>query len=143
METLYNDLEDLCEIVSDKISEANKKMMQGGDLTGGDVEYLDKLTHMLKSIKTTMAMMDAESGEYSGNDRYSYDNGRNNGGMSGRRYYSGARGRSQRTGRYVSRMGRRSGDDQMVSELRELMEDAPDEKTRAEFQKFISKIEQM
>ena len=139
METLYNDLEDLCEIVSDKISEANKKMMQGGDLTGGDVEYLDKLTHMLKSIKTTMAMMDAESGEYSGNDRYSgYD-----GGNSGRRYYSGAIGRSQRTGRYVSRMGRRSGDEQMVSELRDLMENAPDDRTRQEFQKFISKIEQM
>ena len=142
MGNIYNDLEDLCEMVGDKISEANQKMMQGGDLTGGDVDYLDRLTHMLKSIKTTMAMMDAESGEYSGNDRYSYDNGRNNGGMSGRRYYSGARGRSQRTGRYVSR-GRRSGDDQMVSELRELMEDEQNEKTRAEFQKFISKIEQM
>lgn len=139
MGNIYNDLEDLCEMVGDKISEANQKMMQGGDLTGGDVEYLDKLTHMLKSIKTTMAMMDAESGEYSGNDRYSgYD-----GGNSGRRY-SGARGRSQRTGRYVSRMGRRaSGDEQMVSELRDLMENAPDDRTRQEFQKFISKIEQM
>ena len=141
MGNLYNDLEDLCEIVSDKIAEATGKI--GDNLTGGDVEYLDKLTHMLKSIKTTMAMMDAESGEYSGNDRYSgYD-----GGNSGRRY-SGARGRSQRTGRYISRnsgrMTRRaSGDDEMVSELRELMEDAPDDRTRQEFQKFIQKIEQM
>lgn len=143
MGNIYNDLEDLCEMVGDKISEANQKMMQGGDLTGGDVEYLDKLTHMLKSIKTTMAMMDSESGEYSGyeggNSRYS---GYDGGGNSGRRY-SGARGRSRRTGRYVSRMGRQSGDEQMVSELRDLMENAPDDRTRQEFQKFISKIEQM
>ena len=30
-----------------------------------------------------------------------------------------------------------------VHELRELMEDAPDDRTRQEFQKFITKIEQM
>jgi len=130
MGNLYSDLEDLCEIISEKISEATGKI--GDNLTGGDVEYLDKLTHMLKSIKTTMAMMDSESGNYS------YDNGYN--GRSGRRYYSGARGRSARTGRYVSR---RSGDDEMMSELRGLMEDAPDDRTRQEFQKFIQKIEQM
>lgn len=136
MGNLYNDLEDLCEIIGDKISEANQKIMNGNDLTDGDIGYLDKLTHALKSIKTTMAMMDSESGDYSGD----YD-------RSVRRY-SGARGRSQRTGRYVSRnsgrMTRRaSGDDAMVSELRDLMEDAPDDRTRQEFQKFIQKIEQM
>ena len=31
----------------------------------------------------------------------------------------------------------------MVEELRDLMQDAPDEQTRMEFQRFISKIEQM
>lgn len=40
-------------------------------------------------------------------------------------------------------MGRYSRDDGMVEELRMLMQDAPDEHTRKEFQKFISKIEQM
>lgn len=55
-----------------------------------------------------------------------------------------ARGR----GRNVRRdsMGRYSRGDEsemMVEELRELMQDAPDEKTRMEFQKFIQKIEQM
>lgn len=138
MTDIYNDLEDLCETVGDKIAEANDKL-RNGDMTGGDVDYLDKLTHMLKSIKTTMAMMDSDSGDYS-RDGYS---GRDE--YSGRRY-SGERGRSRRTGRYVSRTGRsynRSGDDQMVTELRGLMEDAPDERTRQEFQKFIQKIEQM
>jgi hypothetical protein len=31
----------------------------------------------------------------------------------------------------------------MVMELRELMEDAPDDRTRMEFEKFIRKMEQM
>ena len=40
-------------------------------------------------------------------------------------------------------MGRYSGDDNMVAELRELMQDAPDEQTRKEFERFIQKIERM
>jgi hypothetical protein len=41
-------------------------------------------------------------------------------------------------------MGRYSSDnDEMIMELRELMEDAPDEKTRMEFERFIKKVEQM
>jgi hypothetical protein len=44
-------------------------------------------------------------------------------------------------GRYSSRGYSR--DQEMVSELRELMNDAKDERTRQEFQRFISKIEQM
>jgi hypothetical protein len=41
-------------------------------------------------------------------------------------------------------MGRYSSDnDMLVEELRSLMEDAPDERTKMEFQKFITKMEQM
>ena len=47
-----NDLYDLCEVISDKIAEANEKIRRGGgELSGGDVDYIDKLTHTLKSIK--------------------------------------------------------------------------------------------
>lgn len=137
----YEDLEELCETVGHKIKEANEKVrMSNGDLSGGDVEYLDKLTHMLKSIKTTMAMMDAEE------NGYSSDSG-NYGGMSGRYYptsrYSGRMPRMDSRGRYSRTRYGYSGDDEMVSKLRELMEEAPDEKTRQEFQKFISKMESM
>ena len=44
-------------------------------------------------------------------------------------------------GRYSR--GYSMANDEMVDELRDLMEDAHDEKTRAEFRKFISKIESM
>ena len=40
-------------------------------------------------------------------------------------------------------MGRYSSNDGMISDLRDLMEDAPDEKTRMEFDKFIRKMESM
>ena len=40
-------------------------------------------------------------------------------------------------------MGRYSSAHGMVEELREMMEDAPDEKTRMEFDRFIRKMESM
>ena len=136
----YEDLEELCHTVGDKISEANDKVrMASGDLSGGDVEYLDKLTHMLKSIKTTMAMMDAEEDGYS----------RDNGGYSGYYYgghtyptgYSRARGRNARRdsmGRYSRGYSR---GDEMADQVRELMEKAPDEQTRRDFQKILDRME--
>ena len=73
-------------------------------------------------------------------------------------HYSRARGRGARRdsrGRYSSRYSREgrdgysreyrdgySGHD-MIGELKELMEDAPDERTRMEFDKFIRKMETM
>ena len=63
----------------------------------------------------------------------------------GGRSYARGRGRNAKRdsmGRYSSERGY-SRDEEMIAELRELMEDAPDDKTRREFQKFISKIEMM
>ena len=67
---------------------------------------------------------------------YDYHDGMSNRYSRNRSY---ARGR---TNAPRDRMGRYSGSS-MADELRELMEDAPDEQTRQEFQKFIRKIEAM
>ena len=143
MHDLYDDLSELCETLSDELKKTNQKLEKsGGVMTSGDLEYIDKLTHALKSVKTTKAMM--ESG-YSGR---SYNDGSyagmNNEGR--RSYRSYDQGRSYARGRNARRdsMGRYSRDnDEMIMELRELMEDAPDEETRMEFQKFIQKVEKM
>ncbi len=148
------DLHELCETLSREIGETNAKIRKaGGKLSAGDLEYVDKLTHALKSVKATMKMLEEEG--YSGMYPYSYDNG-NMGGMGGsynrgsyRGSYRGgsyARGRGSNAnrdsrGRYASEGYSRGGD--MVEELRDLMEDAPDERTKQEFQRFISKIESM
>lgn len=145
LETLY----DLCETVDRELTEANEKIRQaGGKLSAGDVDYLDKLTHMLKSIKTTVAMMEAEEeGGYSGRSyrggnsgRYgpwgmSYEGGNS---MRGGRSYEGssyARGRNNNpTGRnQYSREGGYSYAEDMEStkeEIRELSQKMPEEHRR-------------
>ena len=141
----YEDLEELCETVGQKITETNDKIrMSNGDLTGGDIDYVDKLTHTLKSIKTTMAMMDAE------NDGYSHDGRMSDGysghyGMGNNRYYPGysyARGRNARRdsmGRYSRGYSR--GNDEMLEQVRDLMEQAPDDQTKREFQKILDRLD--
>lgn len=159
------ELYELCETIKEEIAEANKKIKNaGGKLSAGDVEYIDKLTHSLKSIKAVMAMMeDEDSGEYSGRMSYARD------GRSGRSYRGGSyryddgmmvgsyeqggsyardgRGRGSNAqrdsrGRYSSRMDGYSRHGDVVESLREVMEEAPDERTRQEIQRLIEKMEQ-
>jgi hypothetical protein len=125
---LYDELYDLCGMVEEELNSANKKLKSAGKLTGEDLTYIDKLTHTLKSIKTTMAMMDAEGGSYAD-------------GMM-RHYGSYARGRRRDSmGRYASRMGR-SYNDGFVEDLKELMNNAPDDHTRQKLHNIISEMNQ-
>ena len=148
MEKWIDDLYELCETVSREIKESNEKIRAaGGKLSAGDVDYIDKLTHTMKSIKTTIAMAEAgddgESGyyPYMGSWR-SYENGGN---MSDRR---GGRSNAMRLdsrGRYSreSRRGYSRDEARMdfIEDVRDLMHDAPDEHTRMRFQRFIDEIE--
>lgn len=142
----YNELEQLCNVLEKELKISNEKLeSSGNNLTGDDLSYIDKLTHSIKSIKTTMAMMDSDG--YSNDGGYGMSGNYGRGGNSGRYYpyYSGARGRSAKRdsmGRYSRGRGY-SGDDDMIEQLHELMEQAPDDRTRQEFQKFISKVENM
>ena len=163
MDKHLTELYDLCEVVNRAIKDANEKIRNaGGKLTAGDVEYVDKLTHTLKSIKTTIAMIESED-DYSetgyGYDGMSYARGRGRGYSRNNSYgdpygddmnnNSYARGR----GRYAKRdsMGRYSSNgysradakEDMMNDLREIMQDAPDERTKQEFQRFMSKLESM
>lgn len=153
------ELYELCETIKEEIAEANKKIKNaGGKLSAGDVEYIDKLTHSLKSIKAVMAMMeDEDDDEYSSMYPYVY-RGRSYRGRSyrsddemtgegGRSYARDGRGRGSNArrdsmGRYSSRMDGYSRHGDVVESLREVMEEAPDERTRQEIQRLIEKMEQ-
>lgn len=168
MDKHLTELYDLCEVVNRAIKDANEKIRNaGGKLTAGDVDYVDKLTHTLKSIKTTIAMIEHED-EYSEGRGYTYDSmsyarGTNRS-MPNRMYPGGssyddmsyndgnsyARGRGRNAkrdsmGRYSSERGysRDDAKKDMMSDLREIMQDAPDEQTRQEFQRFMNKLETM
>lgn len=128
----------LCEYIDEELMELERKAAKGQKLNAAEIEYGDKLAHFKKSLLTNEAM--EGEGEYSGygmNDRGgSYARG-------GRGSYargSYARGRDS-MGRYSSEGYSRDGE--MMAELHRLMEDAPDERTRQEFQRFISKMESM
>lgn len=141
LEVLY----DLCEVISRELDECNEKIRQaGGKLSAGDVDYLDKLTHALKSIKTTIAMIEADD---EGGSSYRGGNSRRYmpwyGGMSyegnmGNSYNRGssyARGRNNNpTGRnQYSREGGYSYAEDMEAtkdEIRELSQKMPEEHRR-------------
>lgn len=106
---------------------------------------MDQLLHSLKSAKTVMAMMDAET-EDEGRS-YEGRSYRGSSGRSGRRRdsmgrYSGDYNGMRYMGNYSGRRGY-SRDDEMISNLREMMEDAPDEQTRNDLQRMISRMEMM
>jgi len=133
IETLY----ELCETLDRELQEANEKIRKaGGKLNAGDVDYIDKLTHSLKSVKTTIAMMEAEDdGGYSNRDGSSMRGGRYNG-MSYEGGMSRASGRQNARrdsmGRYSREGGYSYAEDMEVTknEIRELAMKMPDEHRR-------------
>lgn len=79
--------EGICEAIHKEMDMLDDKYSKGTQLSGQDLEHIDKMAHALKSLKAYEAM--AGNSEYGG----SYDGG------------SYARGRSRMTGRYISRDG--------------------------------------
>lgn len=124
MHAIYNLKEMLC----DELEEYGKK----GELTTGSLDTVDKLAHAIKNIDKIIEKY--EDDEYSGNTSMYHDD------MSMRGGRSYARKRDS-MGRYSSRGYSRDGD--MIAELHELMKDAPDDRTRKEIQKLITKMENM
>ena len=140
------DLKELCEIVSRAIAQANEKIRAaGGKLSAGDAEYVDRLAHILKSVKGVIKMEEeAEMDDGYSERMYSrgYDRGSYRGSYDGGSYGRGRmNARRDSMGRYSSNDGYSRGGN-MVDELRELMMDAPDEQTRQEMQRLIDKMQQ-
>ena len=127
MDFLKN-LDELKDFVGREIEKANTRIRQNnGGITTGDLDIINKLTHTMKSLVTTCAMLEAE-GDYSGD----YYPGRRREGYSGTHYMM--QGRERRNGGY-SRMDVRD-------HLTQMMNDAPDENTRMEIRRVIDRMDQ-
>lgn len=126
----------LCEYIDEELMELERKVGKGQKLNASEVQYGDMLSHFKKSLLTNEAM---EGGGSYG--RGSYDRGSYNRGGSYNRDDGSYARRRDSMGRYSSEGYSRA--DEMVMELHRLMEDAPDDRTRQEFKRFISKIETM
>lgn len=156
---LIKELYDMKETVGQKIAEANKKIHKaGGTMDISDIEIVDKLAHSMKSLVTACAMLEAEEKGYSndrmptgpvyypgtttgyagrrgeyrddGYSRESRDGSGNNGG-----YSRNGHSRENRNSYGYSRTG------DMTDQLRQMMDEAPDEVTRMEIKKLIDKME--
>ena len=137
MDSLYR----LCETLENVVERVNAKLDKSkGELTSDDLSYIQKLTHSLKSVKATIAMMedeDANGGSYRNDGSY-------RGGYRGGSYARGRGGNARRDsmGRYSRYDGySRHGD--MAEELRGMMDDAPNEAIKREIQRLVEKVEQM
>ena len=136
MHKLYDLKEMLCEELEEYGSKDN--------LDVGGLEIVDKLAHAIKNIDKIIEAY--EESEYSSEGSYARGRGGNGGRNNRDTYRSYARGRGRNARR--DNMGRYSrgysmANEDMMDELRELMEKAPDEMTKREFRKFIDKIETM
>lgn len=138
MKTYHKLKEMLCEELDN--------LVKKGELTAGSLETADKLTHAIKSLTTIIAMDEHEGGEseyypYMGGYR-SFENDGGNMSNRGDRSYQ----RRDAMGRYSrENRGGYSRDDaraDMIADLREIMQDAPDEHMKKKLRQFISEIEQ-
>lgn len=125
MKELYELKEKLC----DELKGYGKK-----DMSAGSLDVVDKLAHTIKNLDKIIEVYDqGESGFYDDGminmPRGSYRNG------------SYARGRNVRRdnmGRYSGGGYSRHG---LADKLRDLMEEAPDDRTRMEIQKLVEKMD--
>lgn len=128
MHELYELKEKLC----DELEEYGSK-----EMTAGSLEVIDKLAHTIKNLGKIIEMYEESEG-YSSRGDMSYE------GNYGRSYARGGRGGRTGVNQYGSyARGGYSRNDGMIAELRELMMEAPDERSKKEFQRFISKMESM
>lgn len=112
--------------LKEKLCKELKDFSKRGDINISQLEIIDKLAHSIKNIDKVLECYENE--EYSGSSSYrraSYSDGNY-----GDRSYKG-----------YSMDGYSRGN--IVSELRALMQDAPDDKTKQEFQRFIRLMERM
>lgn len=154
----------LIEYICDELEKVEQQT-ETGKLSMSDLEYADKLAHLKKNLLRADELMEkGYSGDvrrypfsYRGGMSYedggrsydgrSYENGRAYDG--GRSYDNRGRGsQAQRDsrGRYSSRYVREDysmNTDEIVRDLRSLINMAPDERMRQELQRITTKVEQM
>ena len=134
-------LHELCKVLEKELESVNDKISRAGGMSAGDLETVDKLTHAMKSIKTTIAMIDEgysngympRVGTYSRNGMSYADEMGNS--------YARRRDSMGRYSRYSRNDGYSYADgmDELIEEMRGMMPDLPAEKQR-EVQRFIEKM---
>lgn len=139
MQTFYDLKKMLCKELEELTYAGNGQIRNDTEL-----DRIDKLTHSIKSLETVIAMKESEYGGESGHYMPPY--------MWGNRSFEGEGGRSnaQRRnamGQYSRdersmRSSRGGANEEIMAELRELMQETRDGETRKKFERFIMDLEE-
>ena len=132
------------EQLHDKLCKELDNIANRGELSASMLETTDKLSRTIKNLEKIM--MHNEGEEYEASYRYggrSYRDGGYRDSYDDGSYARGRDARRDNMGRY-SRDGysRHEGKSEMIEQLRDMMNSAPDEKTRQEFERMIRQMEQ-
>lgn len=120
-------MERLCKIMERQLEKAVDALeREGGKLPADDAEYLDYLTHTIKSIKTTLAMEGYGSSERRGRDRmgrYTSRDGSYEGSYDGsyRSYEGGRSMHGDEVRENLHRMMNETGDERVKRAIREAL----------------------
>lgn len=149
----------LIEYVCDELEKIETKA-DGGKLSLAEIEYADKLAHLKKNLLRSDEIMDKgysgemrrypssfRGGRGSSRDGSSYDRGGSSYDDRGR----GSNAERDSRGRYSTGRGysRYIRDDysmdteEIASDLRNLMNEAPNDRMKQELQRIVSRVEQM
>lgn len=133
---------DLKEMLCEELEEYGSK----DNLDVGGLEIVDKLAHAIKNIDKIIEAY--EESEYSSEGSYARGRGGNDGRNNRGSYRSYARGRGRNArrdsmGRYSREDGYSMDGEEIVEEIRGLIQSAPDEYTRKELEKLTHRLEQM
>lgn len=124
---MHHKLYELKEKLMDELNEYGSK----DEMSAGDLEVVDKLTHTIKNLCKIIEDMDEE---YSGRNYRMYDDGRSY----AREYRN--RGSYARVRTSRARDGRYSSYDDYMDRLNDLMNEAPDTRTRQEIERLMNKM---
>lgn len=143
--------------LKEKLMKELGEYAQNGKYSKEDVETIKYMASAVDHICNIVERADEE--EYSQRGGYAYDNGNMGGnrggsyrgGQGGDRYsrnYGGgnsnARGRGANARRdSMGRYSRTGNPDEMIDQLEELMQDAPNEQIKQQIQQLVQQIEQM
>lgn len=139
----------LLEYICDELKSLEDKVEKSGGLSSSDIQYGDILAHFKKNLLSSEEMMEGYSnrgGSYYEEGSYERrGRGRNASRDSRGRYNEGSyREGSYRDGSMMRRGSyyREGGKEEFTEQLRELMQNAPDQKTKQSIQQMIQQMEQ-
>lgn len=126
----------------DKLCQILDDMERKEKLSASDVQIIDWATHAKKSMLAVDEMEGGDSGSYAYRGSYNDSMSR----ARGRNARRDSMGRYSRDDGYArdgySRDYSRNGKEDYIAQLRDMMEDAPDDKSRQSIQRMIREMEQ-